>query len=280
MCLFTDRTTLARARAINARLTCYSRTRSGRSSSESIICRNECSISDGELQRTARGLAIPIALDVPSDGLTTDTSNAYRQIYWKLNVVADVPGVDYDATFEVPVFGVTDTPVRASAPASAPPAMTVVERRTAEGTEIYLPPFRARGAAVGTVGFTAIWLGAIALMIALKAPLIFPIVFGLFAVPLVYMVLDLFFGAATIRITPDAIHIRKSLLFFHSDRDIPRSDIDDVRLRIGMQMSGGKGQPYYEIGIVRTGGGIVIAGKYLANKREAEWIAAQIKPSM
>jgi hypothetical protein len=91
------------------------------------------------------------------------------------------------------------------------------------------------------------------------------------------MVLDLLFGASTVRIGPDAIHVRKSLLFFHSDRDIPRSDIDDVRIRIGMQMSGGTGQPYYEIDIAQKSGRTVTAGKYLASKREAEWIAAQIK---
>lgn len=267
---------LLNARSITARLTCYSRTRRGRSSSESIICRNECSISDSALQRTARGLAIPVVLDVPPEGQTTDTSNPYNQIYWKLNVDADVPGVDYNATFEVPVFGVAEAQERSVAPASAPSALTVIERQTPEGTEIVFPPFRARSAAFGLLGFSAIWIGAIVFMIKLHAPLPFAIFFGLFELFFLWIVLDLFFGSSIVRIAPDAIHVHRSLLFLRSDRDIPRADIADVRTKIGVQTSGGTGQPYYEVDIALKNGGSVTAGKYLTNKREAEWIAQQM----
>jgi len=269
---------LADARSITARLTCYQRTRSGRDTTESILCRNECSIEDGSLQRTAHGLAIPIAIDVPPEGQSTDGSVQGRAIYWKLNVDADVPGVDYNATFDVPVFG--SVPVQRATPrpaATAPRLTSVVERRTADGVEFDFPPFRARGPALFVLLFTALWVGAIAFMLRLHAPIVFPIFFGLFAVFLLWMLVDLLLGATKVRLTDDRVHVRSSLLFFHSDRDFARDDIDDVRTKMDMQMTGGKGETYYGIDIALKDGTTVAAGKYLADKREAEWVAQQIK---
>jgi hypothetical protein len=218
-------------------------------------------------------------MDVPSEGQTTDTSNPARQIVWRLNVDADVPGVDYNATFDVPVFGAaTDAaPPSVARPVNPPPALTVVERKTADGLEIDFPPFRARGAAFGLLFFTAIWIGAIDLMIHIHTPFFFPIVFGLFGLLLVWITLDLFFGASAVRIAPDGINVHRSLLLFHSDRRISPDDIDDVRLKIGMQSTGGTGEPYYEIDIALKDGKSVTAGQYLRSKREAEWIASQIR---
>jgi hypothetical protein len=50
------------------------------------------------------GINIPIALAIPIDARESDERNSSNRIVWRLLVSADVPGVDYTATFDVPVF--------------------------------------------------------------------------------------------------------------------------------------------------------------------------------
>ena len=265
---------LTHARVIAARITCYSRTRRGRSTSESIVCRNEVQIPAGSLQRVSEGLAIPINLDVPMDGRVSDTSDFYNQTLWRLNVDADVPGIDYNATFLVPVSGTAAQPFRsAPVPLSQPAVMSVIERKTADGLEIDFPPFRARGMAFGMLFATLLWIGFLALMIYVHAPFMFILVWGVFGLLFVWITLDLFFGKTAVRVAADRIHVTSSLLGSRSERDVPVSAISDVLLKIGSQ---GGGTVTYQIEVALKDGGRVIAGKYLKDKREAEWIASQI----
>ena len=48
------------------------------------------------------------------------------------------------------------------------------------GTEIDFPPARNPGFAIGLTVFVGIWVGAIGFMVAVHAPIFFPIVFGAF----------------------------------------------------------------------------------------------------
>jgi len=262
---------LAQAKTILAQLSCYSRTGSGRSSSESILCRNESEITGASLQRISGGFAIPISIDVPMDGQVTNTTS----IVWRLNVSADVPGVDYDSTFVVPVSGTAAEPFRAAPVAPrAPAVMSVVERKTADGLEIVFPPFRAKGMAITVLFFTLVLIGVLAIIIIFHAPLIFPAVFGLFAFILLWITLDLFFGKSAVRIAAENVHISTWFVGSRSERDYPAGDVDDVRLRIGAQSGG---DVYYQIEAVLKGGDTVVVGRYLRDKREAEWIASEIR---
>lgn len=60
-------------------------------------------IMPGALQE-AGGISIPIAIPIPADARETDERDASDRVIWRLGVTADVPGIDYSATFEVPVF--------------------------------------------------------------------------------------------------------------------------------------------------------------------------------
>jgi hypothetical protein len=57
--------------------------------------------------RTAPGLPrrlnVPIDLDLPADAPPTTLGNRSEGIVWELEISADVPGLDYGATFRLPV---------------------------------------------------------------------------------------------------------------------------------------------------------------------------------
>lgn len=54
--------------------------------------------------RDASGIAIPIAIPIPSDARETDRGTSSDQILWRLQVSAAVDGIDFRTQYEVPVF--------------------------------------------------------------------------------------------------------------------------------------------------------------------------------
>jgi hypothetical protein len=54
--------------------------------------------------RAGDGVTIPIAIPIPADAVATDGGNPFDRVLWRLVVRSEVPGVDFEAQFEVPVF--------------------------------------------------------------------------------------------------------------------------------------------------------------------------------
>jgi hypothetical protein len=57
-----------------------------------------------ETEPGPRGVTVPFRFKIPITCKPTDESNPRNQVLWRLNVSAAVPGVDFDAHFELPVF--------------------------------------------------------------------------------------------------------------------------------------------------------------------------------
>lgn len=263
------------ASRVNVRLTCVRIRRSGDDTTESVLWQEELELPASAIQRVARGVSIPIAISIPADASEASETESANRVVWRLHVEAELPGVDYSGTFVVPVFRASADDA-APAPlrkAAAPPSLTIAQRQTAAGTEFIFESFRARGAAMALLCFTALWLGAIALMIHLDTPLFFTIVFSLFAILLVILTLELLFARSVVIATRDALRIRRTLLLYRSDRVIPARDVQSVQTSIGMQASG---RPYYDIQVVLRNGKTVVAGRHIRNKREAEWLASRM----
>ena len=146
--------------------------------------------------------------------------------------------------------------------------------RNRRGTEIVFPAARNRGAAVGLTGFLLLWLGATAGTVLLGAPLLFPIVFGLFAVLLLWAVLDQWLGVSRVTAGDGTVRVASGLLTAGRERRLSASEVAEVTTRIGMQAGG---TPYYDVILVRRDGKRVVAGRNIRDKREAEWVAGLIR---
>lgn len=268
---------LADASSIVVRLTAVKRVRSGKSTQESIVFQEEMEVPRGAVSRMPDRVAIAVAVDVPHDGEETDT-DGNAQSHWRLTVDAEVPGIDYSASFDVPVFRTELAPqlrperVHAPPPEPREPA-DFVTNQTVNGRELYFGRFRARGTAVGMLLITLAWLVVVAVLFAVEAPLLFLVVFSLFGLLMIWGTLDLFLGSSTIVLGSDKVVVRQRL-FGTKEKVIRRGEIASAVAKIGAQ-SGGR--PYYEVEVRTAAGKKIGAAKYIRSKREAEWVAAQIR---
>ena len=72
--------------------------------SEKIVWEEHLGISKEQLSVGPMGAAVPFSFHVPFECQETTDEDSDNRILWILTVTASVPGVDYQAEFELPVF--------------------------------------------------------------------------------------------------------------------------------------------------------------------------------
>lgn len=274
---------------IQLKLTCINRivTNSGStaSSQEKILWREEKTVAPEDLYPGPIGTGIPVSFHIPGDARPTDGTNSRNCVFWKLEADADVPGVDYQDRFEVPVFRTKDTPAddpeeaEMRAPSQAPANPTIRVRPASEGgTEFYFPAARNKSFAGSLTGFVLLWSGLLWLMIAKGAPFIFPLMFGLFELLLIYGALQLWLGTSRVVIGNGAVRVQGGMLGGGKMQQIAFTDVAGIRTAITSQQGGGSaGTPYYDLDLIRTDGMKVTLGRTVRDKHEAEYLAAEMQ---
>jgi hypothetical protein len=276
-------------------LSCVRRvtTRSGKNTSttESILWQEE-RVVPGEPSRTAAAMEthIPVAFRLPADAQACDDTNSSNRVLWRLQLVARVPGVDYEAQFEVPVFRtpgsdqplspeeeqITQDPLAGAAYEQRADSRIVVTSNR-RGTEVLFPAARNPGAAISLTFFLLIWLGCIGLQLHFGAPLIFPIVTGLIGVLILMGVLDLWLAVSRVTVDAGTLTWATGYLFPGRERTLHGSEIAAVVAVIGMQAGT---TVYYDVAVVRKNGKKVKVGRSVRDKREAEWLAGTIRKAI
>jgi hypothetical protein len=276
-------------------LTCLRRVTRGsgknRSTSETILWQEDRR-ARGEASRGASGMntTIPVAFALPDDATPCDDRDPRDRVLWRLDVTASVPGVDYASSFEVPVFRTAESARIRTAEETAAlmdPSAAAEYRQPTEsrirvatnrrGTEVVFPAARNPGVAIGVSCFLFIWTASIWFMLRVGAPVIFPIVFGLFELLLLWGALELWLRVTRVTAEQGVITIASGYLAAGGERRFTSSEISDITTKIGMQ-AGGK--PYYDLALVRTNGKRVTLAHGVRDKREAEWLAALLKDAL
>ncbi|HEX9427032.1 MAG TPA: hypothetical protein VGA64_04535 [Candidatus Polarisedimenticolia bacterium] len=280
------------------RLTCVHRTVSGsgknRSTHESIVWREERTMARPLSSDDPGRTEIPVSFAIPADAKETTLDDPDDRILWVLEANAAIPGFDYDAEFELPVFAAGAAPVPAAATASDDDPMRDygspqepfrpesdrgirVGPSAGGGMEFALGPFRNPGSSFGIFVFLAIWSGVLAFLIRMHAPLLFPIVWGGFELLLLFFALDVTFGTTRVVIEAGEARLTRGFLGVGPVKVLRCADLKDVRLTIGMQSGDRNGTPYYTLALIDRFDGSYSAGRYIRDKREAEWLAAEMK---
>ena len=276
----------------DVKLTCVRRITTGsgknRSTSERILWQEERSIRDSS-QVGATATAIPVTFVIPDDAEESSPRSSDDQIVWRLEAEASVPGIDYSARFEVPVFRTaeSDIPLTPQELEAAGVAAVAEYERPADSriyvtegvkrTEIFYAPARNIGPAIGLTVFSIIWTGITIALPRLGAPIFFPIVFGFFNALLGYVVITMWLGTTRVRIDSSGITVTGGFLGVGLTKRIPADEIDDIITKVGMQSGS---TAYYDIKIVRSTGRRRPAGGSIRDKREAERLVDKMKSAL
>lgn len=283
------------AEGFQVTLSCVQRvtTRTGKSTSttENILWQEKRRVP-GEPSRTAAGMEthIPVAFRLPADARACDASDSTDRVLWRLQLSASVAGVDYQPVFEVPVFRTPESdrpdPVDGGRLAETtsgvaeyqqPANSRIVVTTNRRGTEILFPAARNPGAAASLTLFLVIWWGTVVVQVYLGAPSFFPIATALFGILILIGALDLWIGVSRVTVDSGSVNVATGYLLPGRERSIAAADVADVSVAIGMRAGS---TVYYDVALVQKGGKKVIAGRYIRDKREAEWLAATIKGAL
>lgn len=279
---------------INLSLTCLNRVTSGsgkdRSTSDHIRWKDTTNLGSEYIMAGPTGSAIPVEFEIPRNMPATDHTTSANEILWLLRAEADVPGVNFDDNYEVPVFETRGSPSLADwqtheeeeqriHPPTAPVRGTVVVSAAPEGgTQFYFPAGRNVSSAIGVTLFAIFFGGAEVLIFVMHAPFLFPIVFGLMDLLLWFIAVNLWFGTARIVVKSDAVEVHTNLLGYHSDKRWLAGEIKAIYPKITMQSGGGSsGIPYYTITIQALNDREYPMGNALRDHNEAEWLCCQIR---
>ncbi len=149
-------------------LNCIRKTQSSGSkkkTSENILWQTEQTIRIPDV--TGRYTAIPIRIQIPVDQPPAVADTSQTGIIWRLLVDTDIPGVDYETSFELPVFDTgldlqlhqdqSQNKLTSETGSAGIPANSGV---IIEGSRYWFPPGRNNLAVVAILFFGAIFTGA------------------------------------------------------------------------------------------------------------------------
>jgi len=291
-------------------LTCINRVVTGtgkdRSVWEKILWQEEQTVPREGLAPGPEGPAIPVAFRLPDNAPATRSEDPDNKIVWRLQAHASIPGVDYKEQFEIPVAAppagrgaAADErdPFAPATVAEAPPVATLerpldarvrVEPGPEGGLRFTLPASGHAKAGI-TVGlFTILFGGFTGLLVFLIrrgmasdafvfVPLIILAGFAFVSSILVAVVLQVLFKRTIVDATPGGLVVTARVLGLERARRIARDEIRDITLSVGMQAGT---TPYYDLAVGRTTGPAARITAMLRNKREAEWLAAEITKAL
>src|ERR1035437_4791958 len=228
---------------LHLKLSCIRRVVSGsgknRSTQENILWQDEKVFkAQTDLPEPEPGRSgIPVFFKIPAHQPEC-SAHGNESILCRLETKAKMAGPDFSATFEVPVFLVAGAAV-ATADEPDPTAamqMPVEEIRRDEhskirvtngpnGREFYFPAARNLGAAVMLTVFLVIWSFFLWMMIRLHAPLLFPIIFGLLEMLILWGCFSLWFKASRVTINSSGVTAVNRWLVFTKSRQFDPGDI-------------------------------------------------------
>jgi len=206
--------------------------------------------------------AIPVLFDIPFDTRPTQVVSPREVIYWELSVNAATPGVDFAATFIVPVFKTAKSDPAKTAqtirrqeantsksdPASLPeepiPHLKI-NSDFAEETHYTFETFRnfKQGIAPFFLGL-GMSIGVYFLFKEGGSLIIFGLFLSLFAVICLLGSMGLLHSNLEIRVSKSSLRFKRRSFFFSSERQTAPSDIDKFEVKESFKVGN---TSYYDI---------------------------------
>ena len=266
-------------------LSCVNRiiTGSGRSRSAATqtLWETEQRVSGALAAPSPVGMRVPFAFDLPADAPSSDLSKPNDLVLWQLAVAAELPGIDYKAAFELPVFvtaGEAAAHHAARRQEAARRELSPASRATATplpsgGVELRVGPHRDAGAFTTFVFFAAIWFGVIALMWRLGAPIFIAGFFSLFGLLILAMAVDFFTGTSIVSADSAGLRTRHALLGMSRSKSIEAAQVDSIASKVGGHYGH---HPYFDVEARLKDQSSRTLARYFVNRDDADVVAAKL----
>jgi hypothetical protein len=243
-----------------------------RSVNESILWQDEQTVTHGAMP-SANGLRVPFRFDIPWDCKPCDLSNPSDTVLWRLHASAGVPGIDYEAAFELPVFRTEDAHDELASRPHTAASWQPPREITVGGNEIVVRSGGRLSDWIGYLLFFVIWYGALFLFRRLGAPLWVLILFGAFAGIFIVLAVDLLLGRTRLTADRHTLTIHRTWLGIGRRQTIPASDILRIEERVGVSVGN---RAYHAVRAVLHDGRTRGIARHLHTRRDAEMLAAQV----
>lgn len=227
-------------------------------------------------------VAIPVGFDIPADLPPTDESDPKYQIVWCLDVRADVPGIDYQARFDVPVFRTGEGAPSAPVLAVALSPLELESRLKKAGVRVEPLPGgkrfvfsgnRSLGSAFSSFAFLAVMTFVAVVLFYSDAPRLFPWVAGAFDALLLFAILDAWLDSKRVDVKPGAIAVRSGW-FGGTEKRWSVAEVERIRATRGPQ-SGSR--LTYRLELLRRSGRSKKIARGLPDPETAESLAREIE---
>jgi hypothetical protein len=275
-------------------LNCVNKYTSGggknRKTSERILWQNVRFLKREAMEDDLTKSAIPVLFKIPFDAKETNEENSNDKIIWRVKVSADVPGVDYSAHFEIPVFRTeasredfelddsslnkyTEEPTRDSLLKSS----GIISEDLVNGGVRFIFPVAWKSAIVVFV-FIVFW-GAVVVFLWTKrnVPMMFKIFSSAVLPFIIYHFLDLLLYRSEITVQNNSVSILNGWLGLRSVKDLTNSDISEIKIEKSSQS--GK-TLFYSIAAITKSDKKVVIAKRINNLQQAEYIINEVKRGM
>lgn len=267
-------------------LSCVKRTTTGPinnlRTTEKTLWRDEKWLRADLPQKKPGETAIPVCFQLPADK-PESTPQIGDGTHWKLEAWGRLPGPDFEAAFEVPVFKMPETAEVTEDP-TLPYQVSLDEIRKQihskirvldlpDGKEFIFPHGRNPGFAAGALTVCVIWTVIIALLVLKHAPLPLPLVFGAMDALMLYFIGDLWFRRSHVRISGENIRIETGWLSFKQNTSIKKSDAVNFSAESGAMVGH---SAYYDLKLKTRDGKEWVLARNLGHKPEADWLARQM----
>ena len=281
---------------LHLKLSCIRRTVSGsgnnRSTQENVLWQDEKVFKpEASLPEMEPGHSgIPVFFKLPPDQPECFTKGN-EAIIWRLEAKAKMSGPDFAAAFEVPVFKVAGTAVAGEADEPDPTAslqMPIEELRRDEhskiqvtdgpgGREFYFPAARNLGMTIGLTAFFVVWSGIFYALLHSRAPLLFPIVWGVTDALVGLGCFNLWFKSSRVTIDSAGVRTVNRWLLFTRARNFDAAEVERLETKVGMTSGS---QAYQDLQLItRAGQKVTVAGS-IANKPEADWLVQEMSKAL
>ena len=261
-CLLHLGTSITSTQGMRFRLDCIRESQSGgnRGTQTRILWQQDTIVAHSSFMLGPHGTSVPFEATIPYECAPSDESDPSDRIIWQLSAHAALAGVDYRASFAVPVFKtalssdqitleIEELPrieANRGMGSGLPGSKIRVGAYGLGGMEFYFGPAR-NPLAAGILSLVVVGLAALIPVLATRGtPSPVLVCVALMGALLTWGALALWLGATCVRVEDGRIHVRRGLFGMGPTHSYTRDRIRDIRVHNGTQWGN---KLYYNIKI-------------------------------